>query len=558
MSRQGTASSRLAAAQRWIGLTLAAIPLTLSPAAGQDVPPPTPEAPAGDAVKGAPAAFDPGQVWCAVFSPDGRTLAAASGFQQTPGQIMVWDVPTGKLRFHRAEKLGARSVAVSPDGRTVAVTLYEKVVRLLDARSGRERAVLRGHQDGVNGVVFFPDGKTLATASLDKTVRLWDVATGKPRLTLRGHPGRVLSVAMSPDGKVLASGGGDPNNAGEAKLWDAQTGKERATLLGHGNSVEYVTFSPDGKMLATASWDNTIKLWDAATGKERAALKGHTSGVMAVRFSPDGGLLASASTDNTAKLWDVATGKEKATLRHPASVWGVQFSPDGRTLATACWDRSVKLWEVATGQERATFPGYRCPAAAVLCRGGPKKAPSMSAKQLEALVADLGAADAARAYRAVWALTASGKQGVSFLQDHFQNMKDKKPAAVDRKRVARLLADLDNDDSAVREAATEALAKLGKAAEPALRKVLEGKHSAEVDLRVKLLVDKLKPSTLPEGTLLRLRAVEVLELVGSPEARQLLKKLAQDAAGTQVRLDARASLKRLARQSERRSPPTSH
>ena len=66
------------------------------------------------------------------------------------------------------------------------------------------------HTGSVRSVAFSPDGKTLATGDDDGTVRLWDVAThqqiGNPIIT---RTGAVYSVAFSPDGKTLASGGGD-------------------------------------------------------------------------------------------------------------------------------------------------------------------------------------------------------------------------------------------------------------------------------------------------------------------------------------------------------------
>ena len=78
----------------------------------------------------------------------------------------------------------------------------------MGCRSGELGRTLSGHA-GVSSVVFSPDGTRLALSSWDRTVKLWDVKSGELGRTLSGHTEGVLSVAFSPDGTRLASGSWD-------------------------------------------------------------------------------------------------------------------------------------------------------------------------------------------------------------------------------------------------------------------------------------------------------------------------------------------------------------
>ncbi len=113
----------------------------------------------------------------------------------------------------------------------------------------------------------------------------------------------------------------------------------------------------------------------------------------------------------------------------------------------------------------------------------------------------------------------------------------------------RLLADLDSDQFTTRDKAAKELTKLGEPIEPFLRKALEGQPSEEVRRQIKAILEKPRP--VPSGETLRtLRAIQVLERIGMPEAREILKKLAAGAAGARETREAQESLERLARKAK--------
>ena len=122
--------------------------------------------------------------------------------------------PTGKRSGEFFTNDRCQRLAISPDGRVLAVALGDLTVRLCDPTSGRELGQLPSDRDSITEVVFSHDGSLLATRTGGKSVRVYDVATQK-LLDTATFPGNVGKVAFSSDGKLLACGYGEWQSA----LW---------------------------------------------------------------------------------------------------------------------------------------------------------------------------------------------------------------------------------------------------------------------------------------------------------------------------------------------------
>ncbi|MBD2196362.1 MULTISPECIES: nSTAND1 domain-containing NTPase [Calothrix] len=281
-------------------------------------------------------------VYSVSFSPDGKTIASASG----DGTIKLWSLEGKELKTFKGHSASVYSVSFSPDGKTIASASGDKTIKLWNLE-GKELKTFKGHSDSVFSVSFSPDGKAIASASRDNTVILWNLV-GKELKTFRGHSDWVSSVKFSPDSKTIVSASGDNT----IKLWNLE-GKELKTFKGHSTSVYSVSFSPDGKTIVSASGDNTIKLWNLE-GKELKTFKGHRRGVDSVNFSPDGKTIVSSSGDNTIKLWNLE-GKELKTFKgHSDRVNSISYR---KTIISSSGDNTIKLWNLE-GKELKTFKGH--------------------------------------------------------------------------------------------------------------------------------------------------------------------------------------------------------
>src|SRR4051812_35852506 len=166
------------------------------------------------------------QILALVFTPDGKKLVTAGARFTLPGQFLVWDVATHKELVRVRGITGIRSLAMSPDGQTVACGVFGGAIMLRDVNSGRIRAEATGHEIGVNSLAFSKDGTLLVSAGLDRILKLWNVKGLQERQAFCGHTDMIFSVAFLGHGREFVSGGQDKT----ARLWDIASGTCKFTL----------------------------------------------------------------------------------------------------------------------------------------------------------------------------------------------------------------------------------------------------------------------------------------------------------------------------------------
>jgi hypothetical protein len=147
-----------------------------------------------------------------------------------------------------------------------------------------------------------------------------------------------------------------------------------------------------------------------------------------------------------------------------------------------------------------------------------------------------------KAWQDIAAMIQAPQLAVPFLQVRLKPV----PRA-NAKRIAQCLADLDSGNFKTREKAMRELEGFGELALPAVdKKLAEKTLSVEARRRMEALAQK--PKTVLSGEELRsLRAIEVLEGIGTPEARAVLDKLAGGGEGVVLTEQARRALARLER-----------
>jgi WD40 repeat protein len=483
------------------------------------------------------------------FSLDAKTIQSVS----QDGTICFWQTATGKALRQDKLKDGRNrnsSFALSPQGKnSVTAERYGGGIRLWDVVTGKVVRDFASRQREVTSTAFSADSTILAVGggkpyrSGVNPIDLWNIQTGEKLQELNVAKGEIVSLGFSPDGKMIAVASNYDNlgwdRVSEISLWDLRSGKAIWKRPVPKGSIHSLAFSPNSKILATGDRDATIRLWDANSGKQLSEFGGQRAFLSwaflscPLIFSTDGKTIAVGSQSDerrngTVQLWEVASG----TIRWESSglqgaITSLAFSPDRRLLASGSMDTTVLLWDLWRDL------GYGL------------QSRDISAKELEELWSDLAASNAQDAFQTIKKLVGA-KQSVAFLKQHLRAVPQK---PVSTEQVGRWIRELDDDEFETRENATRELEQIGKAAKAALLEKIKKMPSPEVRRRVEELLDKMDSSQPGLEMVRPVRALEVLEYIGTPEAQEVLNELSEGKTEAVLTQEAKAALSRLIHQS---------
>jgi RNA polymerase sigma factor (sigma-70 family) len=482
------------------------------------------------------------------FGADVRAAFAAGGTRVVVGDrtglVEVFETATGK-RLHALPRPEQPAdwctFAMSPDGRTLAATRPEGEVLWWDVIAGKEIATTtppdpkpNQRYNAIDALAFSPDGRRLACDLPNGRLAVLDVAARKELWRVgfpTDPPGADYSkgVAFSADGRHVARGLRVWDRKGERleytlQVLDADTGRQvKAAPFSEGKygkgdvpEVSDLCYTPDGRYLVVLSRSGRVQVRHAETLAEVSAWTAGTRDVLAFGVSPDGRTLLAGDETGVTRLYEIATGKLLATMPgHRGHVATAAMSADGRFLLTGGYDQVAYVWGLKPAAVTRTI------------------------RPIDRLTGD----SAEQTREAVWALAAD-PDGPRLLRERFKRAEGPKPESV-----REWIADLDHPTFAKREAASAALARAGVFVEPAVRRALQANPTAEARERLTKVLTGISHRPTPDDVA-HSRAVQALELAGTPAARKVLEEWAAGAEGAWLTVDAGAALERLRKRAE--------
>lgn len=204
------------------------------------------------------------------FSPDGKTLATGGGELSRSGDIIFFDVATGKVTQTWKEKHSDTVLCLdySPDGKRLASGGADKIARVTDIGTGRQVNLFEGHTHHVMGVAFRSDGRVLATAGAEGTVVTWDMIIGERKRKIEGWTKEVTSLQFIGATNQIVTSAGD--NRIRIVTDDGTEVRAMANLPDY---MQAAVCAPNGSTIIGGGEDSMLRIWDGA-GKELAVFGG--------------------------------------------------------------------------------------------------------------------------------------------------------------------------------------------------------------------------------------------------------------------------------------------
>ena len=327
------------------------------------------------------------------------TIATLDG---SAAGISLWDIErsTRLNRFANPSGERFRSIALAPDGKTLAAVGADHLLRLVDIPSMVEKSRLRGHGDEILDVRFSPAGSLIATAGNDHTLRLWAAEGMKtpapsgesPIAIAAGSPSSAHALFQHKDGTVecwntntrheyktppdhertavdfAANGAGflttrrDAQGVVTIENWstEAQPIGSPLVITPLNSAATLSAVSSAGNFVALSEGSKTIELFSLDTGARLTPLDCGRRGFSRIRFSPDGHFLTAFNWPDRVNVWDMQRGVALGRrIISQGSVTTTAISPDSRLLAGAGDDNLITVQDLLTGEIVVTLRAHK-------------------------------------------------------------------------------------------------------------------------------------------------------------------------------------------------------
>jgi len=285
-------------------------------------------------------------------APDGESIATCT----SEGLVQMWSVSGGNLKISFDAQAPQTQAVFSRDGLKLATHGEDDAIRLWDVKSGVSLCQPLHHATQVTYCDFDPTGERLVAGTFDGTITVWNLKTALAQEILYGNSYEVFAANFSHDEKLLVTKAA----LAPIQIWDVATGHLLQNLGTPRESVRSAEFSPDDRHVL-GDPKGGFRVWDWMSGNPAGPILEQPDDGKAF-FSTDGRLVVASCQDGFARVWDWKTGRLAVPpMKHDGAVTELCLSPDGRYLVTHTPEAAIFVWEVETGRLVRRIPTRNSP-----------------------------------------------------------------------------------------------------------------------------------------------------------------------------------------------------
>jgi WD40 repeat protein len=470
-----------------------------------------------------------------IVAPPGSNQTITGG---ADGAVCVWETKTGKQLNRLSIGKGPVSVIDYGLAGNVFILLNDSVLSIRDMKTGEEIRHF-GKPSTTSAAIVSPNRKLVAACGNDGAIRLYNIESGDEirrfEIWERKAVEKVHGVTFSGDGKIIAAliesrsrnflVKGKKSNVNTIYVWNTIDGTKLTRFPDEQNPVSVqlacIALTANGQLIASSLRDGRKRFWDVQSGKERYDIEDSPHRTELIVYSPSGRLLAVAGQGKEIRIIESATGNRVRDLTgHGSAISSLLFAGDDRTLISGSEDTTCLVWDLTAGITRPPGP--------------------VGPSDLDHLWSQLATADAAAAFDAGVKLAAMPAESTPYISKRLREL-----LAVDAKSISVLIAALESERFESRQKARRELEEFGDLVEVFLQEAQNGRLSAEARKAVTELLERKQGPTRSKRVVHVLRAVGVLEQIGTAECRKTLERLGQTVESNLLKQEIVASIQRL-------------